>query len=83
VGAAALLALDEAATRSRSGEVRLINFGPVDPDTVRSYSEQDVYWAIVEHVEDKRLQFFLIDDKGAATFVGAVPRPPDPTRRVR
>jgi hypothetical protein len=80
-GAAALLAADAAARRCRPSEIRLLNFGPVEPNTESSYSEHDIYWAIFSVADSNDLQFYLIDDKGNVEFVGAGARPPRPWAR--
>lgn len=80
-GAAALLALEQAATRNDSHNVRLANFGAVDPNTESSYSGYDVYWTIVEVPERNHLEFYMISDQGDVTHVGTIQRPIDPMSR--
>ena len=80
-GAAALLAVDSSATRVGDGMVRLIAFGAVDTDAESSYSELDVYWAVIEAVDTQVIEFYLISDKGDVSFAGRAARPVDPYRR--
>lgn len=80
-GAAALLALDSAASRVDSGQARLVAFGAADHDTDSSYSEFDLYWVIVELVDSAAIEFYLVSDKGDVIFAGRAGRPPDPHSR--
>ncbi|MEU8242074.1 hypothetical protein AB0C07_27795 [Actinoplanes missouriensis] len=80
-GAAGLLALADAANRHRSEDIRLVSFGPLDADADRSFSEFDVFWAVVEVVNSEIVEFYLISDKGDVTFAGRAVRPLDPYNR--
>jgi hypothetical protein len=80
-GAAALLAVESAATRLGSDQVRLISFGAVDAHTDSSYSEFDVYWVVVEIIDSQIIEFYLVSDKGDVTFAGRAARPVDPYER--
>jgi hypothetical protein len=80
-GAAGLLALADAASRHESNRIKLVSFGPLDIEADRSFSEFDVFWAIVEVVDSEVVEFYLISDKGDVTFAGRAVRPVDPYRR--
>jgi hypothetical protein len=74
-GAAALLALDGAANRVGSDQVRLVSFGAVDAHTDSSYSEFDAYWVVIELVDTEVIEFCLVGNKGDITVAGRAPRP--------
>jgi hypothetical protein len=80
-GAAGFLALACAAMRDGSRGVEMLTVGAVDPDTESSYSEQDLYWAIISVSGTDRLEFYMISDKGDVTYVGGADRPPHPWDR--
>jgi hypothetical protein len=80
-GAAGLLALADAASRHESRQIKLVSFGPLDIEADRSFSEFDVFWAIVEVLDTEVVEFYLISDKGDVTFAGRAIRPVDPYRR--
>ncbi|WP_020519342.1 hypothetical protein [Catelliglobosispora koreensis] len=80
-GAAALLALHDAASRLTSANVRLVSFGAVDQGCGPSYSEFDLYWAVIEVADFEVIEFYLITDQGNVTFAGRAARPVSPHDR--
>jgi hypothetical protein len=82
-GAAGLLALADAADRHESSRIKLVSFGALDADADSSFSEFDVFWAIVEVLDSQVVEFYLISDKGDVTFAGRAVRPLDPYRRSK
>lgn len=78
---AGLLALGDAAGRYDAEEVSLISFGPLNIKADRSFSELDVFWAVVEAMQSEVVEFYSISDKGDVTFAGRTVRPVDPYYR--
>jgi hypothetical protein len=76
-----LLALHSAASRLDSANVRLVSFGAVDEGCGTSYSEFDLYWAVIDITDFQVIEFFLITDKGDVTFAGRAARPVSPYDR--
>lgn len=67
-GAAGLLALADAASRHGSRPIKLVSFGALDADADSSFSEFDVFWAVIEVIDSEVIEFYLISDKGDVTF---------------